>query len=277
MAGSRESWTSKPSLRGSRRDLAYVFPRHPTEIDRLDIQHYALREAFGVNYLAPIQRPVSVLDVGCGSGQWAFDLCSKFSQGFSGRPRLGAEQARTPGELSLRQEQPAGRPTLPRRSIRPIGVRGAAEVMGRGGGGPGAGGATGWLDEVGRSRWGIEPAGPATKRLFELGRRVGQSLGLVDMTGVVFSSLDERLQRAGKVNLQKRSVDVPIGEWGGRLGSLMATDCRAMFTRLTNVFKIELRLSTAECNELLQAMTYECEEHNSLGTFAGAVGQSHGE
>jgi hypothetical protein len=68
-------------------------------------------------------------------------------------------------------------------------------------------------------------------------------------------------------------VDVPIGEWGGRLGSLMATDCRAMFTRLSNVFKTKLRLSTAECYELLQAMTYECEEYNSMGTFGCAFGQ----
>jgi hypothetical protein len=93
------------------------------------------------------------------------------------------------------------------------------------------------------------------------------------MNGIVFSSLDERLQRADMVNIEKWSVDVPIGEWGGRVGSLIATGCRAMFTRLSAVFKTKLRLSTAECNELLQAMTYECEKHNSMGTFACAFSQ----
>ena len=35
---------------------AYLFPRHPSEVDRLDVQHYALREALGANYLAPVGR-----------------------------------------------------------------------------------------------------------------------------------------------------------------------------------------------------------------------------
>jgi hypothetical protein len=38
----------------------YIFPRHPREVDRLDLQLYALCEALGV--------------VGCGTGQWAVDL-----------------------------------------------------------------------------------------------------------------------------------------------------------------------------------------------------------
>jgi hypothetical protein len=32
---------------------AYLFPRHPSEVDRLHVQHHALREAPGAKYLAP--------------------------------------------------------------------------------------------------------------------------------------------------------------------------------------------------------------------------------
>src|SRR5215469_8694458 len=56
----------------------YLFSRHPTEIDRLDVQHYALREALGADYLAPIGGLDRVLDVGAGNGQWGYDLCAKF-------------------------------------------------------------------------------------------------------------------------------------------------------------------------------------------------------
>src|SRR5215467_3249923 len=56
----------------------YLFPRHPTEIDRLDIQHYALRRALGADYLAPISRVDRVLDVGAGNGRWGYDLCAEF-------------------------------------------------------------------------------------------------------------------------------------------------------------------------------------------------------
>src|SRR5262252_6034171 len=59
-------------------DIAYMLPRHQTEIDRLDVQHYALRAALQGNYIAPVQRPAAILDVGSGTGQWAFDLCEQF-------------------------------------------------------------------------------------------------------------------------------------------------------------------------------------------------------
>jgi trans-aconitate methyltransferase len=44
----------------------------------LDVQHYALREAVGANYLAPVEEPSRVLDVGCGTGQWGFEVCQQF-------------------------------------------------------------------------------------------------------------------------------------------------------------------------------------------------------
>src|SRR5262249_32972326 len=58
--------------------LPYLFPRHASEFDRLDVQHYALREALGGNYLAPVESPSMALDVGCGTGQWSFELCQRF-------------------------------------------------------------------------------------------------------------------------------------------------------------------------------------------------------
>ena len=64
-------------LRGSG-DVPYLLPRHASEVDRLDVQHYALRETLGVNHLAPIAPPRRALDVGCGTGQWAFELCHRY-------------------------------------------------------------------------------------------------------------------------------------------------------------------------------------------------------
>jgi hypothetical protein len=46
----------------------------------LDVQHYALREAVGANYLAPVEEPSRVLDVGCGTGQWGFEVCQQFPE-----------------------------------------------------------------------------------------------------------------------------------------------------------------------------------------------------
>ena len=52
--------------RGAPGDVPYVMPHHaiePSEIDRLDIQHHALRRAFGADYLAPVGGVDRVLDV----------------------------------------------------------------------------------------------------------------------------------------------------------------------------------------------------------------------
>lgn len=61
-------------------DRPYVLPRHPAEVDRLDIQHYAFRHLMRGNYLAPIRGPCDILDVGSGTGQWAYEMCGEFPE-----------------------------------------------------------------------------------------------------------------------------------------------------------------------------------------------------
>ncbi len=46
-----------------------MLPEHVAEIDRLDVQHYALRAALEGNYIAPVTDPERILDVGTGTGQ----------------------------------------------------------------------------------------------------------------------------------------------------------------------------------------------------------------
>lgn len=56
-------------------DAPYLLPRHAGEIDRLDLQHYAIRVAMdGATHRAPVASPGLVLDVGAGSGQWGWDI-----------------------------------------------------------------------------------------------------------------------------------------------------------------------------------------------------------
>ncbi|MFZ0217511.1 MAG: class I SAM-dependent methyltransferase [Candidatus Dormiibacterota bacterium] len=59
---------------------SYMLPRNPSEVSRLDLQHYALRETLGANFLAPVSHPGRILDAGTGTGQWAFELCETFPE-----------------------------------------------------------------------------------------------------------------------------------------------------------------------------------------------------
>ncbi|RKP09142.1 S-adenosyl-L-methionine-dependent methyltransferase [Thamnocephalis sphaerospora] len=59
-------------------DAPYCLPNDDEEVDRLDQQHYVLRALFGRNYLAPIQAPAYVLDIGAGTGTWQMEMAAEF-------------------------------------------------------------------------------------------------------------------------------------------------------------------------------------------------------
>ena len=256
---------------------AYLFPRHPSEVDRLDVQHYALREALGANYLAPVGRPAVVLDVGTGTGQWAYDLCRKFPDALViGLDLEPSKAGAPPNYRSLRANVLQGVPIreggldfvhqrllfsgVPLDAWPSLVVELVRALR------PG-----GWIELVeGSTR--VDPTSPASDRLGGLLRRLAASRGL-DSSGVVFDSLDEYLVRAGVTAVTKQTVALPVGEWGGRIGSMMASDLRAMFTRMGPTFAAVFGVPARECDDLVREATDEWEELHGTYCFAIAYGQ----
>jgi SAM-dependent methyltransferase len=256
---------------------AYVLPRHPAELDRLDVQHYALREALGTNYLAPVQRPRLVVDVGAGTGQWAYDLCRKFPQALvigldlePGKP--GAPPNYRGVRANVLQGLPFGDDRLDFVHQRllfsgvpvaswPTVVAELVRTVRPGG----------WVELV-EGATQLEPVSPASDRLCGLLRRLGELRGL-DSTGIVFDSLDDYLIRAGATMVTKQTAALPVGEWGGRIGSLMASDMRALFTRLGPAFDAALGVPAADSEDLVRDAQEEWEEHHTTYSFAVAYGQ----
>ena len=57
----------------------YALPKDLTEQDRLKFQHYALRHVLKGNYVAPLSDSTTrILDVGTGTGQWAYEMAREF-------------------------------------------------------------------------------------------------------------------------------------------------------------------------------------------------------
>jgi SAM-dependent methyltransferase len=266
---------------GARReggDITYMLPRHQDEIDRLDVHHYALRAALPGNYIAPVHEPGAILDVGSGTGQWAYDLCAQFPDaivyGLDLVPRKVHERPVNYRHIKANVLQ--GLPfadgsfdfvhqrlmvtALPLATWPDV-VRDLLRVTRPGG----------WVELV-EGGDGIEPRGPATKRLFELAGQLQAAYGL-DSTGSVSNVLDDYLRLAGADAVEMRSVAVPIGDWGGQVGSLMASDFRTTFTSLCPTFESRFGLPAALCHELLRAMHAECEGFRSRYTFSLAIGQ----
>ena len=255
----------------------YMLPRHPSEVDRLDVQHYALREALGANYLAPVEGPALVLDVCSGTGEWAFELCSRFPASLVIGLDLEPSKPERPANYRfVRADALAGLPFaddrfdfVHQRFMTPAlplkywpALVGEMVRVTRPGG----------LIELVEPALRIEPAGPASERVFELVQRVGVSLGL-DMEGAVFRSLDERLRDASLVEVSRRDVVLPVGEWGGIVGSLMATDVRAAAARLSVVF--QERFGVSAVPELMKTMQQEWEEYHSTYAVAFAWGRKN--
>ena len=261
-------------------DVAYFLPRHEAEIDRLDVQHYALQERLGANYLAPLEQPARILDVGCGTGLWAYELCEEFPDTLV--VGLDLAPGRRPGpdtyrfvRANLLQGLPFADDSfdfvhqralvsgVPVRSWQLV-VQDLVRVARPGG----------WVELVECPPW-LESGRPVTARLCGLLQQVVRAQGL-DSEGIVFEGLDGHLRRAGLVDVGKRVVDLAVGEWGGRVGSLMATDCRALFMRLEPIFEATFRIPERECRELVAAMQQEWEERRSTYSFAIALGRKSG-
>jgi SAM-dependent methyltransferase len=258
-------------------DDPYFLPRGDPEVDRLDIQHYALREQLGTNHLAPLHRPARLLDVGCGTGQWAYELCAEFTHGLVVGFDLQHSKLPWPANYrfvrgNLLQGLPFGSDHFDyvhqRFLASGVPVRDWARTMRelvrvtRPGG----------LIEVVEGRPDLDPAGPATNRLLETTWKLGRAMGL-DSTGLIAGNLDEHLRRTGVNVIEVRQIDLPVGEWGGRIGSWMSTDARTVFLRLAGIFEERFGLAEAECRVLVATAQQEWEEHRAVTSITLVVGQ----
>jgi SAM-dependent methyltransferase len=263
----------KTGTRG-RRD-AYILPRHPAELERLDVQHYALRATLGANTIARAEQPALVLDVGSGSGQWAYDLCEQFRDAYvvgldleRSLPPWPAGYGFVKGNLLQGLPFGDGRFDLAHQRLLisgiPLGSWPAAVMelvrVTRPGG---------RIELVEGATW-IEGAGPSAERLCDLMCQLAQLHGL-DSSGFVFRSLHRYLEDAGATQIETRSFAVPIGTWGGDAGTLMATNYRAMFTRLSPAFTARLGVPAEECSDLVARMNDEWNQGRSTYPMIAAA------
>jgi SAM-dependent methyltransferase len=249
-------------------------------MDRLDVQHYALQLTIGANYVAPIGMPASILDCGSGSGQWAHELCRQFPQALvAGIDRRPGKSMRPPNFAFVQGDMLRGLPFAggtfdfvhQRLLVPAIPLSSWPDLIGelvrvtRPGG---------WVELV-EADWRVERAGPASERLVELACRLGRPRGL-DVDGGTFRMLDRSLVEAGLVDTERRTFELPLGDWGGRVGSLMATDYRAAGIRLSQAYVALHGISAEECQELIRTASCEWEELRSGCVFAVAVGRKAG-
>lgn len=217
------------------RGIPYALPRDSEEMNRLDFQHYVLRQAFKGNFVAPVENPHAILDVGTGTGRWAREVATVFPAanvlGLDVNPppvdekaEAGGEEMRPPNYAFVAGNAMEGLPfadasfdfvhmrllvmALPHDRW-PFVTNELIRVTRPGG----------WVESV--EVIADEQGGPAVDQIMAWVSTMLQQRGIDIMDGSRVGSL---LQAQGLVNVFSRRIEVPIGVHGGRVGRLMAAD-----------------------------------------------------
>jgi ubiquinone/menaquinone biosynthesis C-methylase UbiE len=242
-------------------NVPYALPKDAQEVNRLDFQHYIYRHVLRGNFLVPLSQPSAILDVACGTGVWGKEMAQQFPNtrivGFD------LEDIKASGPLPHNYEFVRGNllnglpfadnsfDCVHQRLVLASAVpfsrwmdvfKELLRVVRPGG----------WLElpEVGVE---VNPLGPLTRQFFEWGIDASRPRGLYPRE---IPNIGNYLREAGGVHVGMRSHDVPMGAWGGRLGTMMQTNLLSALGGLKALYT-ERGASEADFDALLHQLPDE--------------------
>ncbi len=255
------------------KDLPYLMPTDQAEYNRLDFQHYLVRYAMQCNYIAPLDNPHGILDVGCGTGRWAHEIALAFPQAKVFGLDINTIETKSEETIprnyrfvrgNVLEELPFPDMTfdfLHQRFLHvaipvtkwPHVVSELIRVTRRGG----------WI-ELAESDQIIQRVGPAMAQLAQWGAQWSQQRGIDTQ---VCSRLPSLLQSAGLTNIQSYRVDLPLGNWAGRIGNMTATDIYTYNRAIKPMLVKQLGIQADLYDKLSQMMRQEWETYHSFFSF----------
>lgn len=271
------------------RGIPYVLPRDIEETNRLDFQHYVLRQAFRGNYVAPIEKPAAILDVGTGTGRWAHEMASVFPSANVIGLDLNTPPTDAKAETGSAEARPSNYAFVPGNILEglpfadasfdfvhmrllvlalphdrwPFVINELIRVTRPGG----------WVESV--EVIADERGGPAVDQIMEWVAAMLQRRNIDIADGSRVSAL---MQAQGLVNVFSRRFEVPIGVHGERVGKLMAADIlngmqalRGPMETMGLTTAAEFDRVFAEANRAMQSPRVHC-----VAPFYVAYGQRPG-
>ncbi len=253
---------------GNRRYLADVpdlLPKDDQEYKRLDLEHYALRTALRGNFAAPIDQPTTILDLGCGTGRWVAEMASSFPAAIvigqdilSPADRLRAIGAHQPVNLHFVAANVFETLPFSAASVAFVHMRQLAMAIPAGRWLPLIGEIVrvvcpgGWIELV---EWGLAQDGGTAMRVLntwvgEVAERRG-----IDLTRC--AKLGDLLHAARLREVVVRSVALPLGAYGGRVGQMLAADTFGMLESLRALITAQQITTSREFDQALQAARIE--------------------
>lgn len=216
--------------------VPYAMPHDLEETSRLDFQHYLLRYALRGNFAAPISEPRDILDVGTGTGRWAREIAQHFPSANvigldvnlppadDAETSPAASDPRPPNYAFVPGNILEGLP-FPDQSFDfvhmrllimaiphdrwPYVVSELLRVTRPGG----------WIESIETTI--LQHAGPAMSQIITWSTTVLGRRGVDLMDGERVGNL---LRDAGLLEVAVQPVMLPCGDYGGRIGKMLAAD-----------------------------------------------------
>jgi ubiquinone/menaquinone biosynthesis C-methylase UbiE len=260
-------------------NATYVLPKGSEEINRLDFQHFMLRTVMQGNYIAPLDKhPRAVLDVGTGTGRWAQEIAYEFPDAYV----IGCDLVEQKSDLSspppnfqfVEADALKGLPfpeanfdfvhqrllflAIPAANWQ-LEINELARVTRPGG----------WIELVETELSG-QNLGPACRQIGEWMIAISRLRGA---DPAQMPNIAEHLRAAGLQKIVTKPFTIPVGSWGGRLGTMMATDMVAVTKAMKPLILARLNIDQGEFEKTVQKQQEEWEQFHVVATFHAVCGQ----
>ncbi len=275
------------TLGGRRRiaNIPYLLPNDLMEQRRLDFQHYILRYLLKAPYAAPLRSPLSILDVGSGTGRWAIEMATIFPDAnvigvdIADPPAeqtgiLGEGVAMLPDNYSfLKANILEGLPfpdnnfeyvhmrflagAIPSQQWGGM-VRELARVTTRGG----------WIELTEGSL--PRDGGPALTQIIDWGITMSQRFGIEPKFGERIGGF---LTEAGLVRIVSREIPGPIGPYGGHVGQMLQTNGLSLMGGMQGPVVSQGIASADDYSAALARLPEEFVRYRAVQPFYVAFGQ----
>jgi SAM-dependent methyltransferase len=267
--------------------VSSLLPHSDQEQQRLFFQHYMMRTILGGNIAAPLSYvPSTVVDIGCGTGQWALEVAYEMPAakvvGIDlTLPRVDRSHPHYPRNclferLNALEPLPFAPQSIDYLHLRfmssSIPLATWPQVIPRLVSYVKIGGWVEWVESGP-----IYAAGPAFSQLCSAWDEFGRRRGHLARPG---PQIAQALQAAGLIDVAYQPVQVPVGVYGGRLGKMTTQDAVAIFRALRpGILQFQI-MTPQEFDWCIEQMQVEMNDpRSSLQTtweIAIACGQREG-